>query len=150
MRQCRFPELNRSVATLKAMIDDGKCDRITFACNKGATYSYHNVLRFLNAACSEIGKATTFKSGNVDGHSMHMGRVAEKLRQELAFLHLAVEKGYADGLRPPVKHREKVENWPIPTTRAELDAFLWLTPSLRICIPGRAAHVLEMKKAKTS
>ena len=53
----------------------------------------------------------------------------------------------ADGLRPSIKHREKVQNWPVPTTRAKLDAFLWLTPFLRIFIPGRAAHVLEMKKA---
>ena len=55
--------------------------------------------------------------------------------------------GNAEGLRPSLKHRQKVQDWPVPTTRAELDAFLWLTPFLRIFIPGRAAHVLEMKKA---
>ena len=35
----------------------------------------------------------------------------------------------------------------MPSTRAELDAFLWLAPFLQISIPGRQAHVLEMKKA---
>ena len=56
-------------------------------------------------------------------------------------------QGSADGIRPSIKHREKVENWPTPTNRAELDAFLWLTPFLRIFIPGRAEHVLNMKLA---
>ena len=56
-------------------------------------------------------------------------------------------QGNAQGLRPSLKPRQKVQDWPVPTTRAELDAFLWLTPFLRISIPGRAAHVLEMKKA---
>ena len=46
-----------------------------------------------------------------------------------------------------MKYRSKIENWPTPKNRAELDAFLWLIPFLRIFIPGRAAHVLEMKKA---
>lgn len=46
-------------------------------------------------------------------------------------------QGTAEGLRPSLKHREKVINWPTPTNRAELDAFLWLTPFLRIFISGR-------------
>lgn len=32
-------------------------------------------------------------------------------------------------------------------TRAELDAFLWLTPFLRIFIPGRAENVLRLQQA---
>lgn len=55
--------------------------------------------------------------------------------------------GSAGSLRPSMKHRDKIKDWPIPTARAELDAFLWLTPFLRIFIPGRAAHIIEMKKA---
>ena len=55
-------------------------------------------------------------------------------------------EGTGDGLRPSQKHRERVEKWPVPTNRAELDAFLWLTPFLRIFIPGRAAHVLTLKR----
>lgn len=31
--------------------------------------------------------------------------------------------------------------------RSELDAFLWLTPFLRIFIPGRAQLVMTMKEA---
>ena len=53
----------------------------------------------------------------------------------------------ANGLRPSLKHRAKVQEWPTPTSRAELDAFLWLTPFLRIFIPQRATRVLQMKKA---
>lgn len=56
-------------------------------------------------------------------------------------------RGGADGLRPSEKHMSKIRDWPTPTNRAELDAFLWLTPFLRIFIPGRADHVMEMKKA---
>lgn len=63
MRQRRFPELNRPGATLKRMIDDGKGERITFACNKDAAYSYHNVLRLMEAVYSEIGKANPFDLG---------------------------------------------------------------------------------------
>ena len=56
-------------------------------------------------------------------------------------------QGNAEGLRPSIKHREKIINWPTPTNREELDAFLWLTPFLRIFIPGRAEHVLRLKEA---
>jgi len=56
-------------------------------------------------------------------------------------------QGTPEGLRPSLKHREKIINWPNPTNRAELDAFLWLTPFLRIFIPGRAEHVLKLKEA---
>ena len=56
-------------------------------------------------------------------------------------------QGSEEGLRPSLKHREKIRNWPTPRNREELDAFLWLTPFLRIFIPGRSDLVLEMKKA---
>ena len=56
-------------------------------------------------------------------------------------------QGSAAGLAPSSKHRDKILNWPAPQNRAELDAFLWLTPFLRIFIPGRAQYVMEMKKA---
>ena len=51
------------------------------------------------------------------------------------------------GMRPSDKYREKILRWPTPTNRAELDAFVWLTPFLRIFIPGRSKQVLEMKRA---
>lgn len=58
--------------------------------------------------------------------------------------------GYEGGngkLRPSEKHWQLVREWPIPSNKAELDAFLWLTPFLRIFIPGRAAHVMKLKQA---
>ena len=59
---------------------------------------------------------------------------------------LGFEAGPA-GLRPSRKHLEKIKHWPEPTNREELDAFLQLTPFLRIFIPGRAQLVMEMKKS---
>ncbi|KAI9829385.1 MAG: hypothetical protein M1826_005705 [Phylliscum demangeonii] len=37
----------------------------------------------------------------------------------------------ANGLRPSAKHVDKVANWPTPTNREELEAFIYLTPFLR-------------------
>ena len=45
-------------------------------------------------------------------------------------------EGSRGGLKPSAKHRNKIEQMPIPTSREELDAFLWLTPFLRIFISG--------------
>ena len=55
--------------------------------------------------------------------------------------------GSAEGLRPSVKHRERAMNWKEPTNREELDAIIWITPFLRMFIPGRAEHVISLKKA---
>ncbi|SLM39126.1 hypothetical protein LPUS_09585 [Lasallia pustulata] len=55
--------------------------------------------------------------------------------------------GRASTIRPSIKHRDKVMNWPIPTNREELDAFVYLTPFLRNFIAGGASHVLILKKA---
>ena len=55
--------------------------------------------------------------------------------------------GGADGLRPSVKHRQRAMTWKEPTNRAELDAIIWITPFLRMFIPGRAEHVIRLKKA---
>ena len=80
----------------------------------------------------------TFGPVYLSGHKTHIFSENPEL---LGF------EGSANGLRPSLKHRTKVQEWPTPRNRAELDAFLWLTPFLRIFIPGRAAHVLQMKKA---
>ena len=56
-------------------------------------------------------------------------------------------QGNGSGLRPSTKHKEKITKWPVPSNRAELGAFLCLTPFLRIFIPGRAQLEMEMKKA---
>ena len=50
-------------------------------------------------------------------------------------------------LRPSVKHRRQIAEWPVPTNRAEQDAFLWLTLFLQNFIPGRATHVMKLKEA---
>ena len=56
-------------------------------------------------------------------------------------------EGDSRGIRPSLKHRRKILDWPVPQNRMELDAFLWLTPFLRIFIPGRSELVMEMKRA---
>ena len=38
--------------------------------------------------------------------------------------------GGPGNIRPSIKHREKILNWPIPRNRAQLDGFLYLTPFL--------------------
>ena len=65
----------------------------------------------------------------------------------MSSLELLGFEGNSNGIRPSLKHREKISNWAVPTNRAELDAFLWLTPFLRIFIPGRSELVMIMKEA---
>ena len=55
--------------------------------------------------------------------------------------------GSAEGIRPSVKHRTAVMDWREPANREELDGFIWLTPFLRVFIPGRAEHVMILKQA---
>ena len=55
--------------------------------------------------------------------------------------------GDKNGLRPSMKHRDRIQHWPTPTSRTEVEAFLWLTPFLRIFIPGRAQHALIIKQS---
>lgn len=70
-----------------------------------------------------------------------------KTRAFVCTLELLGFEGSQGGLRPSAKHRRKIEDLPIPKNREELDAFLWLTPFLRIFIPGRASHVMKLKEA---
>ena len=56
-------------------------------------------------------------------------------------------EGNGEGIRPSVKYRTKILEWPIPQNRKELDGFIWLTPFIRIFLPGRAGHVLKLKEA---
>ena len=50
-------------------------------------------------------------------------------------------------LRPSMKHRDRIQHWPVATSRAEVEVFLWLTPFLHIFIPGRAQHALIIKQS---
>ena len=63
---------------------------------------------------------------------------------QLDFVGLTGDK---NGLRPSMKHRERIRHWPIPTTRAKVEAFLWLTFFLRIFIPGQVQHALIIKQS---
>ena len=45
-----------------------------------------------------------------------------------------------------MKHGEQIRHWPTPTTHAEVGAFLWLTPFLRIFTPGRAQYAIIIKQ----
>ena len=50
-----------------------------------------------------------------------------------------------NGLRPSLKKREAILDWPTPVTHDEVDAFCYLTPFLRRFIPGRAELVRILK-----
>jgi hypothetical protein len=54
----------------------------------------------------------------------------------------------SDGqLCPSSKHWDKIKNWPIPTSRTDVDDFIYLTPFLRMFIPGRAEHFILLKES---
>ena len=46
-----------------------------------------------------------------------------------------------------MKYRERIQHWPTPITRAEVEAFLGLTLFLSIFIPGRAQHAIIIKQS---
>jgi hypothetical protein len=51
----------------------------------------------------------------------------------------------SDGLCPSVRHRNRVALWPRPTSKEEVEAFIWITLFLWVFIPGCADHVLVLK-----
>lgn len=55
--------------------------------------------------------------------------------------------GNKNGLWPSMKHRDRIWHWLTPTTRAEVEAFLCLTPFLCIFLLGRAQHALIIKQS---
>ena len=55
--------------------------------------------------------------------------------------------GDKNRLRLSMKYKEWIRHWPTLTTRAKVEAFLWLTPFLRVFIPGRAQHALIIKQS---
>lgn len=50
-----------------------------------------------------------------------------------------------NGLRPSLRKREAILQWPTPSNQEEVEAFCYLTPFLRRFIPGRAELVRIMK-----
>ena len=51
-----------------------------------------------------------------------------------------------NGIRPSLRKRKMIEEWPTPTSWEDVNAFCYLTPFLRRFIPGRAELVKIMKK----
>ena len=51
----------------------------------------------------------------------------------------------ANGLRPSLRKRETILQWPTPKNQQEVEAFCYLTPFLRRFIPGRAELVRILK-----
>ncbi len=43
---------------------------------------------------------------------------------QLDFVGFTADK---NGLRPSIKQRERIKHWPTPTSKEEVEAFLWLT-----------------------
>jgi len=63
-------------------------------------------------------------------------------------LHFVGLEAGPNGLRPSLRKRETILQWPIPTSQEEVEAFCYLTPFLRRFIPGRAELVRIMKHGK--
>jgi RNase H-like domain found in reverse transcriptase/Integrase zinc binding domain len=102
-----------------------------------------------------IGGFTTYEAQFRFLHEVYFPRVAfgpiclsgRKTRAFCTSLEVLGFSGSAEGLRPSARHQDRMRNWPTPRTREELEAFIWLTPFLRIFIPGRADHVRRLKEA---
>lgn len=101
----------------------------------GATETFEDMFRFLN---TQYFPRVAFGPVYLSGHKTHVF---------MDSLEMVGFTGGADGLRPSAKHRERVMHWKKPTNREELDAMIWITPFLRVFIPGRAEHVMRLKKA---
>ena len=54
-------------------------------------------------------------------------------------------EGSGSGLRPSLRKRDQIADWPTPRRYEELDAFCFLTPFLRRFIPGRADLIAIMQ-----
>ncbi len=100
-----------------------------------------------------IGAATTFDAIYTFLHNSYFPRVAfdpvylsgKKTKAFMDTLELLGFEGSRSGLRASAKHRNKIQQIPVFISREELDAFLWLTPLLRIFISGREALVMKLK-----
>jgi len=54
-------------------------------------------------------------------------------------LHFVGLEAGPNGLRPSLRKRETILQWPIPTSQEEVEAFCYLTPFLGRFIPGRTS-----------
>jgi len=72
------------------------------------------------------------------------GRKSSFFMPDLSFIGFT---GDVRGLRPSIRHRERVLQWPRPESQQDVEAFCYLLPFLRKYIPGRAELTLIMKSA---
>lgn len=101
----------------------------------GSARTFDDMFRFLH---TKYFPRVAFGPVYLSGHKTHMFTDS---------LEIVGFTGSSEGLRPAAKHREKAMQWREPTNREELDAIIWITPFLRMFIPGRAEHVIRLKKA---
>lgn len=115
----------------------------------------HGDAAFTIFADDHIGAATSFDSMFEFLHEKYFPRAA------FGPIYLAPKKtflfmdqldfigftGSHGTLRPSMRHKRRIRDWPEPQTKEEVEAFLWITPFLRVFIPGRAEHALIIKKA---
>lgn len=102
--------------------------------------------------------ASTFKEIYIFIHKKYLPRVVQGLvyrtgKKSFFFIYnidLIGFTGGVDGLRPSVRHRDRIIDWPAPTNREELDTFLQLTPQVKSFIPGRASLAIIIRKAYRS
>ena len=57
-------------------------------------------------------------------------------------------EGTGQGLRPSIRKRNQILEWPTPRNLEEVNAFCFLTPYLRRFIPGRAELVAILKRSR--
>lgn len=115
----------------------------------------HDKARFSTFADDHVGAATSFESMFTFLHTKYFPQCAfgpvylvpQKTFIFVSKLDFMGFTGSADSLWPSMRHRDQIRHWPMPTNREEVEGFLWLTPFLRVFIPGRAEHALVLKKA---
>jgi len=115
----------------------------------------HGEVAFSPFMDDHLGAATTFEKMFTFLHNEYFPRVlfgpVSLNPRKCNFFSEEVEvlgfTAAGNGLRPSGKHRSRVEQWPVPTCRKDVEDFIWLTPFLRIFIPGRSDHVLILKRS---
>jgi hypothetical protein len=63
--------------------------------------------------------------------------------RRLELVGFTIKKGQ---IRPSNKHRVEFANFPVPKSRVQVEDFCFITPFLRMFIPGRAGHVGILKQ----
>ncbi|KAJ6125848.1 Ribonuclease H-like protein [Penicillium samsonianum] len=120
-----------------------------------STIGDHREAGFSPFVEGHLGSATPYETLFRFLHEKYFPRVVfgpvylaeKKVRVFESSLEAVGFEGSREGIRPSLRHMEKIKDWPTPTNREELDGFLWLTLFLRRFIPGRSDHGMIMKSA---